>query len=498
MKNIFTNITDKFIIYLSIGFIMMCGALLRLYNITQNSFWIDEMATIHFSTGSFIDIWNYTANGEFNPPLFYWLESIIIHYFGVSELSMRFIPAIAGILTIPLMYFIIKKFTQDNFVGILGSSLMAFSIFMVYYAQEARAYTLALLFYMIALYYYIDFINTYDTKYIRYVLIFSILAVYTHFYAAIGILIFIFHIAYIQKFVLFIVKDFIRFELPWLAASFAIMLPLITVTIDLFKSRTGMGVDWGADAYFLISNIFIQSSGYSVYICIVFMCLALIGLLFYVNNTVDALPIFNNKRSKQIFLILGFAVPIISTLILANMISMSVRYLIYIVPYFYLCISLILMPLSNSLKLPMKCNQKLIIILLLFILIFGAAFINFSPLMTFHTQVTKADYKGAALYLNENICENDIIILLPEERKTAFNYYFKTNNIVYYVNKYNVTNIENIINDNKYKQVYIVQVVVAEYVSETAEINILLSKYNKKQFFAINIYNITPQIKMDG
>ena len=52
----------------------LVGFLLRFYNLGWNSLWLDEASTLTFARQSLIGIWESTAGGEFNPPLFYWLE----------------------------------------------------------------------------------------------------------------------------------------------------------------------------------------------------------------------------------------------------------------------------------------------------------------------------------------------------------------------------------------------------------------------------------------
>ena len=83
------------------------GIFLRFYNLGFNSLWLDEASTYTISVKSFADIWQVTASGEFNPPLFYWIEHIML-MFGNNEVILRFIPALLGVLTIPLFYLIRK------------------------------------------------------------------------------------------------------------------------------------------------------------------------------------------------------------------------------------------------------------------------------------------------------------------------------------------------------------------------------------------------------
>ena len=54
------------------------------------------------------------ASGDFNPPLFYWIEHIML-MLGNNEVILRFIPALCGVLTIPVMYCVGKDPTGRRY-----------------------------------------------------------------------------------------------------------------------------------------------------------------------------------------------------------------------------------------------------------------------------------------------------------------------------------------------------------------------------------------------
>jgi len=124
--------------------LVIVGAFLRFYNLSFNSLWLDEATTYTISSQSFMAIWQSMVAGEFNPPLFYWIEHIIL-WFGNSEFLLRIVPAVFGILTIPLFYLIGKEFIDEK-VGIVMAAIATFSPFLILYSQEARAYSMMLFF----------------------------------------------------------------------------------------------------------------------------------------------------------------------------------------------------------------------------------------------------------------------------------------------------------------------------------------------------------------
>ena len=139
------------------------GLFLRFYNLGFNSLWLDEATTHHFAKLSFIEIWELTAGGEYNPPLFHWVEHFML-FFGNSEVILRFIPALLGILTIPLFYFIGREFLDSN-TGILAAAILTFSPFHIFYSQDARAYSMMLFFISLALLFYLLATRLNDKKF---------------------------------------------------------------------------------------------------------------------------------------------------------------------------------------------------------------------------------------------------------------------------------------------------------------------------------------------
>ncbi|PKL58191.1 MAG: glycosyl transferase, partial [Methanomicrobiales archaeon HGW-Methanomicrobiales-5] len=88
------NLTGNLLILMGLTGI---GAILRFYGLGTNSLWLDEASTLAFARQSLIGIWESTVGGEFNPPLFYWLEHGML-LFGDSEFVLRLLPALLGVL----------------------------------------------------------------------------------------------------------------------------------------------------------------------------------------------------------------------------------------------------------------------------------------------------------------------------------------------------------------------------------------------------------------
>ena len=73
-----------------------------------------------------------SAGGEVSPPLFFWLEHFMLNL-GHTETTLRLLPAIFGILTVPVMYFLGSESVDRN-AGLLAAGLLAFLPFHLFYS----------------------------------------------------------------------------------------------------------------------------------------------------------------------------------------------------------------------------------------------------------------------------------------------------------------------------------------------------------------------------
>ncbi len=125
--------------------ITLVSAVLRFYKLGDWSFWGDEI----FSVGYGEDGFNYSLLRRS-------LAGSLIHLatttLGTSEWSARLLPALIGIISIPILYFPIKRLFGAS-VALLASGFLAVSPWHLYWSQNARFYSLLLLFYTLAVLY---------------------------------------------------------------------------------------------------------------------------------------------------------------------------------------------------------------------------------------------------------------------------------------------------------------------------------------------------------
>ena len=389
--------------YAQILFLLtLVGLILRFYHLDFNSLWLDEGATLDFARRSLLGIWETTAGGEVNPPLFHYLEHAML-LFGSSEWVLRFIPALLGTLTIPVMYFIGRDIIDEN-GGIIAAALMAFSTFHLFYSQDARAYTTMLFFFSLALATYLWALRSKDTFWWIISGVFAALAFWSHFYVFIPILILFLH-ALIEKKEeiltnIHAIKPILISGLTFVILSF----PVILVAIPLFFKRTASAPTWGLSGIDVIFSTLDQMLSYSLVITIIFFILALLGII----------KIYHKSKSYVLLILLSIILPFIVSLILSAKMPMSPRYLMYLLPFFFVSIA------GSYMYLPKMQNPRKILVVFVVLLFL----INIPFYSSYYSSYTKNDWRGFADVVEQNTNPGDAVVVLPACMVLPFDYYY--------------------------------------------------------------------------
>lgn len=116
----------------------------RVWAIDSKGLWYDEAATALMAQARPSDIINFHWRTAFEHPPFW---QLLMHAWGQvvgeSPLALRFIPALAGTVAVPLLWrFVRRLWPDDAAVRILAAALMAIAPVMILYSQEARMYSL--------------------------------------------------------------------------------------------------------------------------------------------------------------------------------------------------------------------------------------------------------------------------------------------------------------------------------------------------------------------
>ena len=114
---------------------------LRLPNLNE-SFWYDEIWSTSVMLGSFRST-VYTIIHDAHPPLYHLIMWLWGQLFGDSEVSVRMLPLLAGLASIPLTHLVVRE-RCGPVAGLIAAGLVTLSPTHIWYSQEARSYALLL------------------------------------------------------------------------------------------------------------------------------------------------------------------------------------------------------------------------------------------------------------------------------------------------------------------------------------------------------------------
>jgi 4-amino-4-deoxy-L-arabinose transferase-like glycosyltransferase len=139
--------------------ITAAGFFFRFSGLSTTPLTSDEMNSVSLSSLSITQIWTSIDKGSiFNPPLYYWIQHFSLMP-GKTEFSIRFLPALCGVLSIPAIYYLGQEFHSRD-VGILAAAVLAISPYHILFSQQGTPDTLMLLINLIALIFFIQALKT--------------------------------------------------------------------------------------------------------------------------------------------------------------------------------------------------------------------------------------------------------------------------------------------------------------------------------------------------
>jgi mannosyltransferase len=156
--------------YLLLTSIVLLALVLRFYKLGEWSFWWDEMFTLRDVQNVFADFLNAS-------PITFVLMHYSIAIFGLSEWSARLGPALIGIITVPVLFFMVRKIFGIN-VALIASLLLAISPWHLYWSQNARFYAALLLLYSLTLFSFYLWVDKREKKYLALSAVFLAVAIW--------------------------------------------------------------------------------------------------------------------------------------------------------------------------------------------------------------------------------------------------------------------------------------------------------------------------------
>src|SRR3989344_6459745 len=384
--------------------------ILRLICLNQ-SLWLDE--AINVLSAKNLDLFSFVTKypiGDYHPPGYFLLLWVWSHIFGFSEIAVRLPSALLGVGTVVLTYLIGKNLFNKK-IAITASLLLAVSPLSIYYSQEARMYSLATFAVSLLSYFFIQLLNGKKWSFVGYALA-GILVLYSDY---VVYLIFPVHFLFLiitqrNLLIKLLTSVFIStlFFLPWINV-------VLAQTEEGMKAKSALplwsSVAGGADLKniglvpikFIFGRISFDNK-------ILYGLLSTLFIFMYGYIVVQAIKKFNKNI---LFLCIWILLPFIMVIFISIFIPfLSYFRLIFVLPPLFILI-------GRGLDImPDKISKILFTVLIL-------ASLYFLSMYYFNPKFQREDWKGAALFMDNNQIENSIILFEDKHVLFPFIYYKK-------------------------------------------------------------------------
>lgn len=170
-------------VWATLAVVLGAAALLRFLMLGRQSLWLDEFASWQFAS---LDLRHVLRSEPTNPPLYYLLLHVWMKWLGASESAIRSLSIVPSLCSLLLIY----RFSERLFnrkIAFVAAVYMAISTFQIYYAQEARCFSLLVMILLAATLCFWRAVEA-DSARLRFLYgtayaILGALALYTHFIA---------------------------------------------------------------------------------------------------------------------------------------------------------------------------------------------------------------------------------------------------------------------------------------------------------------------------
>ncbi len=380
----------------------------RLILLNQSLWWDEAINIVAAKENSFVDFVSRYPIGDFHPPGFFGLIWVWGRLFGFSEISMRMPSVIFGVLAVWLTFLIAGELF-DKKIARWSALLMAVSPLLIYYSQEARMYSLAVLAVLLSSYFLVSLLKLKKWAGAGFILS-NVLVLYSDYLAYLILpaqLLFV-AIWYSRKLKIILGHMLVSglFWLPWLP----VFLKQLSTGQDASQTLVGWKEVVGGASLKEIGLIISKS---------------IIGKISFSNKLVYGLIVgtiaciqagiiwvgWRDRHRESNFLVLWIVVPIFLAYLISFWIPiLSYFRVIYVMPAVYILISVGLSKLKSIYVLPLL--TILVASSLVWLIIFWVS-----------VQYQREDWRGVASYLSSRSQDQSVVMFEDTNIPAPIRYY---------------------------------------------------------------------------
>lgn len=370
------------------------GFILRIYNLGYQSLWFDEGYTINAARAILNKGFPILPSG-----FFYYrgllntaLVALSMSIFGITEFSARLPSVFFGVITIPLIYFFVRKLF-DNKTALSTAFLITFSIVEIAWSRQARMYQQLQFFYILSLYFFYNFTQEQNSRNLIIFITSTISAILSHELGFSLILVYILYplIKNIRN-----VRSYLKPKLLLSKPIFPLLFIGVTLLIlgevffGLFSTTWQTRVNYFPNYLWYIQQYFFIIAYFAV-----------VGIVIIL------------RKDYKVALFLGLATTIPIYFVSFHVKLLAFRYIYFLLPLLFILFSntaLYISILVPRLKLRAILSSVLLMAILLLTVISSG--FNFIPKSEYDLEYTapQPDFKQAYSFINDNSEKQEIVI----------------------------------------------------------------------------------------
>ncbi len=402
--------------------ITLIGLFLRFYHLGTESIWVDELVSMSIADLPALKVIVTTAFGDNHPPLYYFLLHYWMTLFGTSEVAIRSFSALCGVLAIPAIYLVGRQLF-DKEVGLIAALILALSSFNIQYSQEARMYSLLVLFALLSTYLFLRLTEQRTLILGAGYVVCTTLMLYAHYY---GFFVLLAQNIYVLVFLLTSKRVAIQLR-QWIALE-AILAALFAPWMYIVITRVVLTpvVEWSWIPMPTVNDLaatFVINAG-SVTLAILFASLPVL-VLFQLTRKTGTWAWRTPLRALETFtwnvrLTNGVSVLfLLIWLVVVNILPFVVSYIvqpIYYARYTLAASAALYLLVAGGVRNISWAYAKVSIIAIIIIL-------SAATLPAYYTSNGKGDARQAALFIDAHAKSGDVVLTFPRWEQQIFSYY---------------------------------------------------------------------------
>lgn len=405
-----------------ISLILTIALVIRIIRLDQ-SLWLDEATQAILSSESIRNI-IFQRGADFHPPLSYILLHVWL-FFGTSEIWLRLLSVIFGVLTVWLCYLLALKIF-DKRTAILSAFLFSIAPYHVYYSQEVRMYAQATFFASLSVYFFYYLLQKENLRnYFGYILA-TLALILTHYEGFFLILAQLIYLIVSRKDQLVkIIKALavlILLYLPWLPQFFIQLAGGLNIDQYLpgWREVLSLSSHKALPLTFLKFTLGrISFDNQLIYILIGVVVLSIVGITLF-----KGVSKLNSPNSK--FLLYWLAVPILTSYLISFKIPINQPFrILFVLPTFYIL-------LAKGIQ-SFQAHKNFILAFWIGIALFGS-FLYFST-----PKFLREDWKNASAFVVNSLQNEDLVIFAWPEPMPPFKWYGKNKQAMGVIEKFPAT-----------------------------------------------------------